>query len=419
MNQIVFLAPDTDAYVASVQRHVGEFTESTGISVDIRLVDSDTYFSNAIHGELEGDGRADVFMSGPVLLWEHVAAGFVEPLDDFVADCSDEWDVHDFVPTLLDANRWTGRFGDALGAGPLLEIPVNCESYNLAYVPEYLDRHSLEAPTTWSAFFDTARELTLRSSGTVRGFGQRGIQVWHTMYTGYATQVWSYGGRDFDHEGKCAISEPPVVAATEAFIEALRAAGPASWADQRWYELALDFTHGKYGLIVDSDHYVAYFEDPQSSEVVGRVRYALPPSGPSGDVRPNLWTWSLVMNSRSKHKQEAWRFIEWASGADFLLRSVFEGNMNPTRRSVWDSALFGEHVAAWGQFASIARDLVENRAKVLVTPSPNYRALADRWVQALRDAYSGSAGVAEALEKAAVDIDSLVASGGNAVLDVS
>ena len=106
------------------------------------------------------------------------------------------------------------------------------------------------------------------------------IQVWHTMYTGYATQVWSYGGRDFDHEGKCAISEPPVVAATEAFIEALRAAGPASWADQRWYELALDFTHGKYGLIVDSDHYVAYFEDPQSSEVVGRVRYALPPSGP-------------------------------------------------------------------------------------------------------------------------------------------
>ena len=127
MNQIVFLAPDTDAYVASVQRHVGEFTGSTGISVDIRLVDSDTYFSNAIHGELAGDGRADVFMSGPVLLWEHVAAGFVEPLDDFVADCSDEWDVHDFVPTLLDANRWTGRFGDALGAGPLLEIPVNCE----------------------------------------------------------------------------------------------------------------------------------------------------------------------------------------------------------------------------------------------------------------------------------------------------
>lgn len=411
MNDLVFLAPDTDAYVASVQRHVGEFTARTGISVDVRLVDSDMYFSNNIHSELDGDGRADVFMSGPVLLWEHVGAGFVEPLDDFVAKATDEWAFEDFVPRLLDANRWTGRFGDRLGAGPLLEIPVNCESYNLSYVPGHLERYGLDVPTTWDTFFETAKELTRRSEGAVRGFGQRGIQVWHTVYTGYATQVWSYGGRDFDDAGRCAIAEPEVVSATESFIESLRLAGPSSWTEQRWYELALDFAQGKYGLIVDSDHYVAYFEDPQYSEIVGRVKYALPPSGPSGDVRPNLWTWSLVMNSRSTNKQNAWRFIEWASGSEFLLRSVFEGNMNPTRTSVWDSPRFREHVVGWGEFASIARNLVERRAAVLITPATNYRAIADRWVRALRDAYTGSAGVAEALEQAALDIDSLVSSG--------
>ena len=45
-------------------------------------------------------------------------------------------------------------------------------------------------------------------------------------------------------------------------MAALRDAGPADWLDQRWYELALDFARGRYGLIVDSDHYVAYFEEP-------------------------------------------------------------------------------------------------------------------------------------------------------------
>ena len=150
---LAFLGPDTDAYVASVGRHVGEFTERTGIEVDVRIVDSDTYFSNDIHALLDGEDGADVFMSGPVLLWEHVGAGFVEPLDDFAAA---GWDAGDFFASLLDANRWTGRFGEPLGAGPLLEVPVNCESYNLAYVPEHLERHGLEVPATWDAYFETA-----------------------------------------------------------------------------------------------------------------------------------------------------------------------------------------------------------------------------------------------------------------------
>ena len=76
-----FLGPDTDAYVASVERHAAEFEEQTGIGLEIRIVPSDLYFSNKIHHLLDGDGAADVYMSGPVLVWEHFAAGFVEPLD--------------------------------------------------------------------------------------------------------------------------------------------------------------------------------------------------------------------------------------------------------------------------------------------------------------------------------------------------
>ena len=52
---------------------------------------------------------------------------------------------------------------------------------------------------------------------------------------------------------------------TADVLAALNAAGPADWLDQRWYELALDFASGRYGLIVDSDHYVAYFEEPATS----------------------------------------------------------------------------------------------------------------------------------------------------------
>jgi multiple sugar transport system substrate-binding protein len=403
-----FLGPDTDAYVASVERHASEFEDESGIALEIEIVPSDLYFSNRIHHLLDGDGAADVYMSGPVLVWEHLAAGFVQPLDEFLEGASDTYEAADFFERLVLCNRWSGRFGDALGQGPLLEIPVNCESYNLAYVPAVLEGAGLEVPATWEQYFATARSVVEQTGGRVRGFAQRGTGAWHTMYTGFATQFWSYGASDFDG-GRCALATPASLQATSDFIAALRDAGPAGWPDQRWYELALDFARGRYGLIVDSDHYVAYFEDPASSELVGEIGYALPPVGPAGLRRPNLWTWSVVMNSRTRDRDAAWRFIEWATGREFLLRSAFEGNMNPTRASVWDDESFRAHTSGWGAFHDVARTLIERDAFVLVTPVSNYLAVANRWVEALLDVYAGGAETGEALEAAAADIDELVA----------
>jgi multiple sugar transport system substrate-binding protein len=408
LTAVRFLGPDTDAYVASVQRHAGEFEELTGIELDVRIVPSDLYFSNKIHHLLEGEGAAEVYMSGPVLVWEHLAAGFVQPLDEFLDRASARYDAADFVGRLLACNRWSGRFGDPLGEGPLIEIPVNCESYNLAYVPAVLEEADLDVPATWAEYFSTARTIVERTGGRVGGFGQRGTGAWHTMYTGFATQLWSYGASDFEH-GRCALGSPASVRATSEFITALQAAGPSNWLEQRWYELALDFARNRYALLVDSDHYVAFFEDPAYSELVGKIGYAPPPLGPTGSRRPNLWTWSVVMNSRVRDRDAAWRFIEWATGKAFLLRSVAEGNMNPTRTSIWDDEGFREHTSGWNGFYDVARTLIERDAFVLVTPAANYLEIASRWVQALLDAYSGRAEIASALQAAADDIDELVA----------
>jgi multiple sugar transport system substrate-binding protein len=406
VTRVRFLGPDTDAYVASVERHAREFEERSGIELEVRIVPSDLYFSNRIDHLLDGDDAADVFMSGPVLLWEHLASGFVQPLDDLLERASSTYDVDDFFEPLVRCNRWTGRFGDPLGDGPLLEIPVNCESYNLAYVPAVLDRAGVDVPGTWEQYFATARRVVARTNGDVRGFAQRGTRAWHTMYTGFATQLWSYGARDFV-DGRCALASRESVRATTDFLSALGDAGPTDWLDQRWYELAMDFARGRYGLIVDSDHYVAFFEDPATSHLAGEIGYALPPVGPTGERQPNLWTWSVVMNTRARDRDIAWRFVEWATGAEFLHRSTFEGNMNPTRRSVWDDERFRAHTATWGAFHDVARTLIEHEAAVLVTPAPNYIAIATRWVEALLDAFAGRADVEEALVAATADIDAL------------
>jgi multiple sugar transport system substrate-binding protein len=404
MAELTFLGCDQDAYCASVERHVREFEEASGHSVSVRILASDEYFANDLDAYLAGDAPADVFMSGPVLVWEHVGKGLVEPLDPFLERASNEFDPDDFVPALLRSNRWSGRFGDPLGPGPLLEVPVNCESYNLAYLPEVLERASVAVPSTWDEYFAAASSI-VEDAPPSRGFAQRGTDAWHTIYTGFASEVWAYGAADFDESGACAIASPRALEATTAFLRALAAAGPADWPEQRWYELAQDFAAGRYGLIVDSDHYVAYFED-DASPMKGRIAYRLPPTGPAG-VRSNLWTWSLVMNTHSRHKDAAWELIEWAAGPAFLRRSAFEGNMNPTRRSTWDDPRFLEYASAWGDFASVARQLVEEVAEVLVTPRFDYIEVARRWTRALLDAYEDVDATEGHLQAAAADIDAL------------
>jgi len=407
MGRIRFLGCDQDAYCSSVARHVAEFEADSGHQVDVQLIDNDEYFSNQLDSYLGGENPADVFVSGPVLMWEQLGKGFVEPLNPFLERASDGFDADDFMPALLRCNRWDGAFGSVLGQGELLEIPVNCESYNLAYLPEILDRAEVDVPRTWEEYFATARTIVERAA-PARGFAQRGADEWHTIYTGFASQLWAYGGRDFDATGRCAIDSPEALRATRDLVEALAVAGPSDWLHQRWYELAIDFAHGDYGLIVDSDHYVAFFEDPEISTVHGRVEYAVPPLGPTGRRSANVWTWSAVMNAHSRDKDTAWAFMEWATGRDFLLRSAFEGNMNPTRSSIWDHSRFREFSAPWGEFADVSRLLVEEVGEVLVTPAVNYIEVARRWTTALRSAYADPTSLERLMADAARDIDQIV-----------
>jgi multiple sugar transport system substrate-binding protein len=409
-----FIGPDNDAYVASVIRHLAEYEEFSGEKVELEIIPETDYVTNSLdvlRGRLQGESAPDVYVSGPVSMWKLAGEGLVEPLDGYLDRCSADFDPSDFLTPLIDCNRWTGKRGDALGTGSLLEIPVNWETYNLAYLPDVLEQAGLgEAPTTWEGYFDAAAAIAEKVPG-VRGFAQRGTDTWHTMYTGFATQLWSYGGVDFDSAGRSAVASPEALAATRDFISALHASGPTAWPGGHWLDVARDFAAGRYGMIVDSDHYVAFFEGPHSA-VRGRVAYTRPPTGPGGQRESNMWTWSLVMNSASRDKDAAWRFIEWASSRSFLTRAVHEGNMNPTRQSTWDDEGYRAVAATWNGFAENSLEILQTTARVLPAPMPEYLDVASIWSRGLVDAFAEPARLEEILTATAARIDGLEFGGG-------
>jgi multiple sugar transport system substrate-binding protein len=179
------------------------------------------------------------------------------------------------------------------------------------------------------------------------------------------------------------------------------------------HSFCLKFSGGRFYVITDADYQAAIYENPNQSQVAGNVGYALPPAGPDGLIKLNMWTWSLGMSAFSKQKEAAWFFLLWATAPRTMVEATLKSeNYNPTRRSIWQHPKVVEKTAKWGSTPGQYREIVEamytKYGEVAWTPNPDVTTLGEIWAAALRQAYGGKA-VKQALDEAAQKINVLMA----------
>jgi multiple sugar transport system substrate-binding protein len=110
---------------------------------------------------------------------------------------------------------------------------------------------------------------------------------------------------------------------------------------------------GKAAMIFDSGVFKKNYEDPVKSLVHGKVGYTTLPRGPAGSIPP-IFSWSLGIYAKSKQKEAAWLFGQWATGKEMALRGQMVG-IPAARKSAWQSPLFrtNDKTPEWTE-ASIA-----------------------------------------------------------------
>jgi multiple sugar transport system substrate-binding protein len=139
-------------------------------------------------------------------------------------------------------------------------------------------------------------------------------------------------------DGKPAIASPESVQALDLYGRLLRNYGPPGSVNYHWYECVSQFVQGKAAMFIDVNARIFYFEDPSKSQVVGKVGYALFPSGPAGQ-RPTMEVASMAISSKSKKKEAAYLFIQWTAGKDVALKMLQKGVPVP-RASAWKDPKF-------------------------------------------------------------------------------
>lgn len=398
-----------------------DFEKATGMKVKYEILAETEYFEKLRLELSTGTGQYDVFMAGPMTTWEYAAAGWLEPLEPFLNDATKTdqawYKFEDFYPALTAGNRWNLNYGAGIGEGHQWAIPTMVETYVIPYRADLADKYGLKAPTTLPEMRDLAIALREKEGGDFYGVVTRGLKTMPTIATGFLSTMMSYTKTPYsdldvvDGKWKAVLNQPSLVEATDMWIDMIKKAGPPGWTSVTWYDGMQLMASGKYGMYPDCDFFAATYENPKTSQVVGKVKYATSAAMPGGKPASAIWTWGLSMSSASKNKDAAWYLIQYATSTDALTTATVKfNNYNPTRKSVLESAAVDAVFGKWGD-GTYKKAVAENLggyAKLGWTPQPDVFPLGDRWAQALHEIWSGQKKAQAALDDAAADIEKML-----------
>lgn len=345
INMLEYAAAQAEA----TQQVLPQFEEETGITVNLETAPYGDLISKQFTSLKGSSGSYDV-IDVDVPYWPaFVSNDWIEPLNDQLAESG--LPQSDFLQRVWDDTVVWGGSDDYLNldAGNVMGIPYQPNVLTLYYRKDLYNEAGLSPPQTLDDYQQVARELTNRDENR---WGMAMMAKEHeSLLVEWKSMLYGRGGRFFEGE---TIEESPFgisdswtpVFDNETGVETLKyykelvdapytPDGVTSWD---WTNVTQNFVQGRLatGQAFSSTARVA--NDPEQSEVAGKVGYApYPGSNISGSMlrRPHYGTWSLAIPRNSKKKRAAWKFIQWLSTTDVQIERAKYG-AQPSRQSAYD-----------------------------------------------------------------------------------
>ena len=395
---------------------VDEFTEKTGIKVELSTTPEANYFDKVSAALSSRTGSIDLFMSGAYQLWDYSAAGYVEDLTPYLDKTFPGYDFEDLVQSAVNALKWDGVPGHPVGTGAQLGLPLCFEIYNLAYNKRAFEEKGLEVPTTYDELVAVSEALKEWNGPGSYGLAVRGHRDWGTIHPGYMSFFTAFGAKDFEIEGDKLVSKldsPEAIAMTEWFVDLVKRGGAPSWANYTWYEAGADLGAGKAAMLIDADNNGVtqnWMKDgkPASAEA-GNIAWApLPTAQPGDPVYSNYWTWSMGMNANSDAKEAAWLFLQYFTSKEFCTyASVDNYNMDPIRTSVWEDPAFLAKMEQHEGYIDTFNKTIDTTS-IYFTPQPEFFVTTTEWAATLQDLVLDGGDVGAAMRELAAKVNEAV-----------
>ncbi|WP_442892901.1 ABC transporter substrate-binding protein [Arthrobacter sp. USHLN218] len=350
-----------------------------------------------------GGGEFDVVMISNYETPMWAANGWLTNLQDY-ADKTQGYNPDDFIPTIREALSYEGD---------LYSVPFYGESSFLAYRSDLFEQAGLTMPEkpTWDDIRGFAKELNDPEKG-MSGVCLRGLAGWGEVMAPLDTMINTYGGRWFDEDWNATLDTPQVKAAVTDYVDLVRSYGQPGAATSGYGDCLTRYAQGNAAMWYDATAMVSSVEDPKSSLVVGKTKYAPAPVKETEDAGW-LYSWSLAIPQTSEHKDAAWDFISWMTSPDYMKlvgeKVGWERVPPGSRLSTYQLPGYAEVSEAYAKpTLSAMAGASQETSMVLPVPYtglqfvgiPEFQDLGTRVAQQISAAIAGQKSVDEALDQA-------------------
>src|SRR5208283_5423909 len=152
-----------------------------------------------------------------------------------------------------------------------------------------------------------ADAFTDKSKG-LYGITLRGQPGWGENIAYLGTLTNTFGGTWFDMKWHPTIDTPEWKKAIRFYIDLMKADGPPGASANGFNENLTLMASGKAAMWIDATEAGGWLENPQLSQVAGKIGYAPSPI----EVTPNgshwLWSWAFSIPRAAKQSEAAERF---------------------------------------------------------------------------------------------------------------
>ncbi len=387
------IATVNNGHMIEMQKLTPKFEEANpGITVNWVTLDEGTLRSRVTTDITTKGGQFDIMTIGmyEAPIWG--SRGWLEPLD-FGAD----YDVDDILPAMR---------GGLSHEGTLYAAPFYGESSMIMYRKDLLDAAGMEMPDrpSWGHVADAAAAMTDKENDQY-GICLRGKPGWGDNAAFITTMANSFGAQWFNEDWTPALDSPAWNHALNFYVDLMNNYGPPGSSANSFNEILALMNEGKCGMWIDATIAASFLTNEN-------MAYAQAPVAITDRGANWLWAWSLAVPAGTNQKEDAMKFMEWATSKEYI-ELVAETNgwgkvPTGTRQSTYDNPNF--QAAAGFAEAELAAIKSADPSNSTQNPSPyvgvqfaaipEFQAIGTAVGQQFTDALAGNISVEEALANA-------------------
>jgi multiple sugar transport system substrate-binding protein len=304
-----------------------DYSTEKGIKIEIVQAPYANVFEQGANAGATKSGVFDIILMDDPWIPFFAENGHLEDLTSYFNTMGVPGPDSDFLAKSLAVCR------NPYNSGPFVCIPYVGNAQMFFYDgAKFGEQGVTGAPKTWDDVIKAAKAMTDAGGGRYFGYVFRGGEG-NPVVADFMPIFWSYGADLFNADrSKVTIDTAEGANAMKTFM-ALKETAPKGVESYSADEVGRALAAGTAASSINWPNWVATFEDPSQSQVVGKISYSAIPSGTHAGAS-EIGHWTMGIMSASKNKQEAFDFMVWATSAEQIKISATRGNP-PVRFSVF------------------------------------------------------------------------------------